>query len=167
MRLKSLAFIVFFFPLAVFGEPCPPVEVHFIQQPAQQEWWMVALDFILQLVAPIAIAVLTALAGIAVRRWGRKLSVDKQTAISKLVATFIEGGISFAEEQGRKALKVDGTQTKSAEKLQVAVDYIKAQIASSGIADIARDDLVMLIEARLQAERVKPDGVIQSDPVTR
>jgi len=152
-------------PTLALGEPCPPVEVnlHEAAMP-QQEWWMVLLDFLLQLVAPVAIAVLTALAGIAVQRWGKKLDVDKQAALTRLLTGFVEGGISFAEEQGRKALRAGGEQTKSAEKLQAAVDYVQSQIDASGVARIAQEDLVKLIEARLQAERTKPDGIVPSDP---
>jgi hypothetical protein len=170
MRMKAflLAFLsVLMFPLMAFGETCPPVEVNLHEAAAQQEWWMVLLDFLLQLVTPVAIAVLTTLAGIAVQKWGKKLDADKQAALTRLLSGFIEGGISFAEEQGRKALKNGGEQTKSAEKLQAAVDYIQLQIASSGVASIATDDLVKLIEARLQAERTRPDGIVPSDPAEK
>jgi len=167
MRVKLFLLMVAFvmlFPAIAWGETCPPVEVNLNEAASQQEWWMVLLDALLQIVTPLAIAVLTTLAGIAVQRWGKKLDVDKQAAVTRLLSGIIEGGISFAEEQGRKALKNGGEQTKSAEKLQAAVDYIQSQIASSGIADVARDDLVKLIEARLQAERTRPDGVVPSDP---
>jgi hypothetical protein len=155
--------VVFVFSWSALGEPCPPVDVNLSVADQAQEWWMVLLDFLLQLVTPIAIAVITALAGIAVRKWGRKLDADKQEAIIRLTDGIITSGLSFAEEQGRKALRVDKVKTESADKLQSAVDYVKQQLDASGLPQVAEDELVKLIEAKLHQERARPDGVIEAD----
>lgn len=165
MVLSFVVFAVISVAASVaLAEPCPDLNVNVVDE-VQQEWWMVLLDALLQAVAPIAIAVLTTLSSIAIRKWGSKLDQDKQVAFIRLADSIVTGGITFAEEQARKALKVDGAKTPSAEKLQSAVDFSMERFRSSGTADIARDELVKLIEARLHMERVKPDGVIASDTV--
>lgn len=145
------------------GEPCPPVDVNISLADQAQEWWMVLLDFLLQLVAPIAMAVITTLAAIAVRKWGSKLDADKQEALIRLTDGIVTAGISFAEEQGRKVLRADKVKTGSASKLQMAVDFIQGQLDQSGLPQVGKDELIKLIESRLHQERVKPDGVIEGD----
>jgi len=154
---------VFIFAMVASGEPCPPVDVNISLADQAQEWWMVLLDALLQLVMPIAVAVLTTLASIAVRKWGKKLDSDKQEAIVRLTDGIVVAGLSFAEEQGRKALRVDKVKTESASKLQAAVDFIQGQLDQSGLPQIGKDELVKLIESRLHQERAKPDGVIEGD----
>jgi len=166
--IPFIAFVVvFMIPALVLGQnhPCPPVDVNLSVADQAQTWWMVLLDFLLQLVTPIAIAVLTTLGGIAVRKWGKKLDTDKQEALIRLTDSLITSGISFAEEQGRKALKVDAVKTESAQKLSLATEFIAQQLSSSGLPGIAEAELVKLIEARLAQERTKPDGVIPDDDV--
>lgn len=152
--------VVFLFSAVALGEPCPPVDINLSVADQAQEWWMVLLDFLLQLVTPIAIAVLTTLAGIAVRKWGKKLDTDKQEGLIRLTDGIITSGLSFAEEQGRKALRTNKVKTESADKLQLAVDYVSQQLDSSRLPQIAEDELVKLIEAKLQIERARPDGAI-------
>jgi hypothetical protein len=157
--------VVFMAPVLVLGQDhlCPPVDVNLSVADQAQTWWMVLLDFLLQLVTPIAIAVLTTLAGIAVRKWGNKLDTDKQEALIRLTDSLITSGISFAEEQGRKAFRTDNVKTESAQKLSLATEFISRQLSSSGLPGIEEDELVKLIEARLAQERTKPDGVIPND----
>jgi len=152
-------------PVMVLAQdnPCPPVDVNLSLAEQAQTWWMVLLDFLLQLVTPIAIAVLTTLAGIAVRKWGHKLDTDKQEALIRLTDNVITAGISFAEEQGRKALRADKVKTEGAQKLSMATEFVKTQLDQSGLSGIAEEELVKLIEARLAQERAKPDGVVPSE----
>ena len=155
---------VFLFSLVAFGQPCPPVDVQVINEAAaQQEWWMVLLDALLRLISPIAVAVLTTLVGIAIRKWGKKLDVDTQDRLIGLTDSLIASGITFAEEQGRKALKVGEEQTDGARKLQHAADYINERLEESGLLTVGTERLQRLIEAKLHAERTKPDGIVPSD----
>lgn len=157
--------VVFFVPLMVLGQqPCPPVDVNLSMDEQAQAWWMVLLDFLLQLVVPIAIAVLTTMGGIAVRKWGKKMDADKQEALIRLTDNLVTSGIGFAEEQGRKALRAGNVRTEGAQKLSVATDFVSRQLSSSRLPAIAEEELVRLIEARLAQERAKPDGVVPSEP---
>lgn len=166
MRFKT-AFLVFsliiFVPALVFGQPCPPVDVNLLMAEQTQTWWMVLLDFLLQLISPIAIAALTTLAAIAVRKWGHKLDTDKQEALVRLTDSMITSGVAFAEEQGRKAFRTDSTKTDGAAKLATATDFVAKQLSTSGLPGIAEDELVKLIEARLARERAHPNGVIPNE----
>jgi len=155
--------VVFLFSMAALGEPCPPVDINLSVADQAQEWWMVLLDFLLQLVTPIAIAVLTTLAGIAVRKWGHKLDHEKQESLVRLTDSLITSGVAFAEEQGRKALRVDKVKTEGVDKLVIATDFVAQQLSSSGLPRIVEYELVKLIEAKLQTERARPDGAIRGD----
>jgi len=157
--------VIFLFSMVAFGQPCPDVDVQVVNEAvAQQEWWMVLLDALLQLVAPIVIGVLGTLASIAIRKWGKKLDVDTQDRFIGLTQNLISSGVAFAEEQGRKALKVGEAQTDGARKLQHAVDYIQEQLEESRLPQMGTEKLERLIESRLHAERANPTGSVPSDP---
>ena len=155
---------LFFIPFAASGQPCPPVDVNLSVANQDQTWWMVLLDFLLQLVAPVAIAVLTTLGSIAVRKWGKKMDADKQEALIRLTDNLITSGISFAEEQGRKALRIGNTRTEGAHKLSMATEFVSRQLHSSGLPKIAEEELIRLIESKLAQERARPNGVVPSEP---
>lgn len=167
--MKSIVKVVLFvavliIPSVALAQPCPPVDVNLSVADQAQEWWMVLLDFLVQLSAPLVTGILGVLGTWLVRKLTKKWDVEKQEASVRLVDGFITSGVAFAEEQARKALRTDSVKTQSADKLQSAVDYIQQQIQSSGADTIARDELVNLIESRLHQERSKPDGVIPSEP---
>jgi len=147
----------------VMAQPCPPVDVNLSVEEQTQEWWMVLLGFLVQISAPLVTAILGVLGTWMVKKLGKKWDVEKQEAAVRLVDGFVVSGVAFAEEQARKALRVDKVKTDGAEKLQSAVDYIEQQISSSGVDNIARNELVKLVESRLHMERSRPDGVIPSD----
>lgn len=154
---------VFFLSVVGWCQDCPPVDVNLTMSEQAQTWWMILLDFLLQLVMPLAIAVLTTLAGIAIRKWGRKLDADNQEAIIRVTDGIITSGLSYAEEQGRKALRAGNVRTTGADKLHSAIDYVKHQIDASGLPQVAENELIDLIESKLHQERVRPSGVIAGD----
>jgi hypothetical protein len=168
--MKSVVKVVLFvavmilIPSVVLAQPCPPVDVNLSVADQAQEWWMVLLDFLVQLSAPLVTGILGVLGTWLVRKLTKKWDVEKQEAAVRLVDGFVTSGVAFAEEQARKALRSDKVKTESADKLQSAVDYVMTQIKTSRIDEIGRDELVSLIESRLAAERAKPDGVVPSEP---
>lgn len=160
----TVFFIAFFVTMDAFAQPCPPVDVNLnVGEEAQQQWWMVLLDFLVQLSAPLVTAILGILGTWAVRRLARKWDVEKREAVTRMVDGFVVSGVAFAEEQARKALRTNQTRTEGAKKLQSALDYIERQMVSSGVDRIAREELIELVESKLQMERSKPDGVVPSD----
>jgi len=152
-------------PSMVLGQPCPPIDVNLNVDEQTQQWWMVLLDFFVQLSAPLVTAILGVLGTWAVRKLTKKWDIEKQEAAIRLVDGFVVSGVAFAEEQARKVFRADQVKTKGAEKMQSAVDYVQRQISTSGVGEIAQNELVELIESRLQMERAKPDGIVPSDSV--
>jgi len=155
--------VVFTLPALALGQPCPPVDVNLSVADQAQEWWMVLLDFLVQLSAPIVTMILGVLGTWLVRKLGRKWDAEKQEAAIRLTDNMVAAGVAFAEEQARKALRADKVKTESADKLQSAVDFIQNQLDSSGLPGIAEGELKKLIESKLQQERAKPDGIVPSD----
>lgn len=180
MRHKKLMFVSIFFMAVVMAvssvalgqeNPCPPVDINLAVGEAAQEWWMVLLDALVQLTAPLVGAVLSTLGVIGMRKWfakmereGRKVDLETQAAIFQMIDGLVTGGVTFAEEQARKALKVGGPKTEGAEKMQAAVDFVVGNLENSGLPTIGRDELVRLIESRLHQERAAPDGVVEHTP---
>ena len=157
--------VAFLLPALVLGQPCSPVEVSVGEAPAaQQEWWMVLLDALVQLTAPVVTAILGVLGAWVVRKLTKKWDVEKQEKVLHLTDGLITSGVAFAEEQARKALRVGDGRTPGAEKMQAAVDYVQGQLDSSGLPGVATEELVKLIESKLQQERAKPDGVVPNTP---
>ena len=161
MRIVGVLLILIF-PSMVLAQPCPPVNV--VMEESQQEWWMVLLEFAVQLSVPIVTVVLGILGTWLMRKLTRKWESEHQEAAIRLTDGLITAGIAFAEEQARKALRVGGKRTEGAEKLGSALKFIQGQLDQSGWPNIAEVELTRLIEAKLQQERSKPDGVVPSDP---
>ena len=154
----------FVLPVLASGQPCPPVDINLSVADQAQEWWMVLLDFLVQLSAPIVTMILGVLGTWVVRKLGKKWDAEKQEAVIRLTENMVGAGVSFAEEQARKALRGDKVKTEGAQKMQSAVDFIREQLDASGLPGIGEEELKKLIEAKLHKERVKPDGLVASDP---
>lgn len=166
--VRTMLFVLVFvlIPFVALAQPCPPVDINLSVADQAQVWWMVLLDFLVQLSAPLVTAILGVLGTWVVRKLTKKWDIEKREAVERLMQGFVTSGVAFAEEQARKALRADSVKTEGADKLQAAVDYIDHQLVSSGVDSIARDELVKLIESRLHMERSKPDGAIPGDAVT-
>jgi Bacteriophage holin of superfamily 6 (Holin_LLH) len=148
-------------PALAFGQPCSPVEVSVAEAAVQQqEWWMVLLDALVQLTAPLVTGILGVLGAWLVRKLTKKWEVEKQEKVLRLTDGLITSGVAFAEEQARKALRVGDAKTAGAEKMQAAVDYVKGQLDMSGLANVGQDELIKLIESKLHQERARPDGIV-------
>lgn len=154
--------LILFIPSLALAQPCPPVNV--VMAEGQQEWWMVLLEFIVQLSVPIVTMVLGVLGTWLIRKLTKKWDAEHQEAALRLTDGLLTAGIAFAEEQARKAVRAGETRTRGADKLGHAIDFIHNQIDQSGLPNIAEAELKKLIEAKLQQERSKPDGVVPSDP---
>ena len=165
--------VVFILPLIAFGQPCEcsPVTVSIAPVAAAaaepvQEWWQALLVGLMDSALPIIGTVLGTFATLAVRKWGKKLDTEKQDSIIKLTNDFIGAGIGFAEEQGRKALNDGADRTEGADKMAEAMGFIQERLKASGLDKMAEVELKRLIESKLAQERVKPDGVVLSEPPT-
>lgn len=168
----TMVFSVLMLTSVAFGQdayPCPPVDVTVALADQAQMWWMVLIDAIVQLVFPVIGVVLVALAQAGLKKWfaklekeGRMIELQTQESIFRAVDGLVTGGLSFAEEQARKALKVDKVKTEGAAKMQIAVDFVMENLETSRLPEIGREELVRLIESRLNQERVDPNGVVEN-----
>ena len=154
----------FVLPALGLAQPCPPVDVNLSVADQAQEWWMVLLDFLVQLSAPLVTMILGVLGTWMVRKLGKKWDVEKQQAAITLTQNMVGAGVSFAEEQARKALRTSKVKTEGADKMQSAVDFVMEQLDASGLPAIGEAELKKLIESRLHQERSKPDGIVASEP---
>lgn len=152
MFLVVMAFSVL--ALAQAGSPCPPcppVSVEFT--PVVQVWWEVLLAHLVEVVGSIVLIVVPVLVRAAIQKWGAKLAAEKRLAIQRLVDGVLGGAVAYAEEQAKKALHDGGERTPGAEKLGKALEYAQTQLIQSGVSDIAQDELVKLLEAKLHLQR--------------
>jgi len=170
VRFLAVVLVVTFAAVA-WGENCPPVDVHVALADQSQTWWMVLLSALVQLTAPLLVMVISVLGTIGLRKWfaklekdGKKVDIETQNAIFAALNGLVTGGVSFAEEQARKALRNGAVQTTGAAKMQAAVDFVMENLNSAGLPDIGRDALQRLIESRLAQERAAPDGVVSWTP---
>lgn len=74
---------------------------------------------------------------------GLEVNVNQQRMLEELIAK----GIAYAEEQARKAAG-DGKELKGADKLEAALDFVKAAAKALGLS-VDGDTLAKLIEAKL------------------
>lgn len=162
-----VTFVIISVPWVVVGQPCPPVDVNLSVADQAQTWWMVLLDFLVRLSAPLLTTVLGVLGAWFVRKLTRKWDTEKQEAICRLTDNLITAGVAFAEEQARKVLRVENVKTESADKLQAAINFVQTQLDQSGLPNIATLELTNLIESKLHQERTKPDGVVLSETTER
>lgn len=91
----------------------------------------------------------------------RKYVKDK--GMADMLEQSMTKGVAWAEEQGRKALKT-GAPIKSDTKLELALEFVLRELQDRGYPELAREKLARYLEAKLSAERAKPDGVVPSDP---
>lgn len=107
----------------------------------------------LPVVAVILAGVLSALAGVVLvklRAWaGVKISQAQEDALTDAVLDAID----FAEEQAHKALKAADPTPDSESKLEQAVSHLRLEIERRGLPEMARDELVRAIEARIGGGR--------------
>ena len=149
-------FIILFvvtFPLLAIGQPCSPVELNITQEASRQEWWMVFLNSLVTLSSPLITAIIGVLGTWLVRKIGKKWDAEKLETLMRLKDGLVATGVAFAEEQAHKALKAGEEKTESAKKMAIATDYIQAQLEQSGIGRLAENELIRLVEAKLNGGR--------------
>lgn len=120
----------------------------------------ILLDFVVQITSPAMTTVITILAVWGVKKLTCKWDGERQAALLKLTEGIVRDGLAFAEEQSRKALRAGDTQPS---KLRTAMDFVHRRLDQSGLPGMLESDLAEAIEARLQQERSKPDGVVPGD----
>lgn len=105
---------------------------------------------LLQQLAPAVVFILGAplllLILLYVRKLLNKAGLEETAAIEALVEGVVMQGILFAEQEAAK-LAAQGDEADSGTKMELATNFILAQIESLGLAQLAQDELVRRVEA--------------------
>ena len=101
----------------------------------------------------IAIPVVLALFGALLAYIKKKHGWEMWKEMKEMLDGLIVQGISYADEQAKKALKKAAKPLPPEDKLKTAVDFVATQVEDLGLPQKAGDALAKLIEAKLNEER--------------
>jgi len=80
------------------------------------------------------------------RKGLNKLGLTETAALEALVTTVVNQAVLYAEQEASK-IAAAGEEAGADTKLQLAVNFVKAQLVALGLAEMARDELIRRIEA--------------------
>jgi len=103
----------------------------------------------IEIIAYGAVAVLTLLAARLIRAIERKFNVDIPDEWELELTRLIDKGINYAEEQGRKQLKIVGEKLRMNESLELAANFVLDIGESRELDKLGKEKLKKLIESRL------------------
>jgi hypothetical protein len=112
------------------------------------------LDFILQTLVIIITPIAIMLAHKFTREFAKRTGVTVTEQHTTLLDDAIMKGIAYAQEQSRKALKLKQPPITSADKHAIAVDFVIRTLRENKIAEKSRDYIGVLVDARLNLDRV-------------
>lgn len=110
------------------------------------------LEFVLPIVASIAIAALTPVAVWAGRKLQEKLHLETELALDAQFARIAEQAVYYAEEKGREWAR-DTVPFEGSDKLSAALEYANARLEEMGLVAASSNALKQLIEGKLNQER--------------
>ena len=149
----------------VYSEPCNcekemkvvadivrnPVEPTPDTSKAKTEWWQILLDNLLQIVFSILGIVVIPLIKNGVDFINTKRNWHIQSEVLENLAT---NGIAYAEEVSRKSVLHNGGQkTPGAQKMDLALNFVKTNLEASGFTKDVKMDLTQFIESKLHSVR--------------
>lgn len=123
------------------------------------DYFKVIGDFLVPTFALILAGVIAALLRSLFKYLKEKHGFDMGQAAEQGLLDAVDRGINYAEEKAVKALKLGDDAPEGAKKLQAALDYVESEVQRLGYDKLARDKLVELIEAKLNAKRAKGEAV--------
>ena len=100
----------------------------------------------------VSFPVVLALVGVLLAHLKKKYGWEMGCQMKQMLDGLIIDGISYADEQAKKALGKAG-KLPSDSKLKMAVDFVAAQVDDLGLPQKGGDALAKLIEAKLNTER--------------
>lgn len=111
------------------------------------------MDYVMQAVVLIVTPIVLLLAKRAIQIVEQKTGLTATQQQLALVDDAVYKGVAYAEEQGRKALKVDEPAVESNMKRQIAAEFALDMIKNHNAADISRDYLLKMVEAHVSMSR--------------
>lgn len=124
-----------------------------------QAFWQSIVGSVVEIVVVVATPLLLLLARKVVRVVEDKTKISLSDQQEMMLESWVEKGIAYAHEQGRKALKENKKPLKGDEKKIAAVDFIESALKSTGLINLGRDKLEQLVEAKLNMQREEDDRV--------
>ena len=120
-----------------------------------QAFWQEALVQVMELVLIVATPIVLVLGRKALQVLEKKFDIDIEEKQERKVDEVILMGVSYAREQGRKALKAGKDPIPGEEKKRMALDYITRTLDSTNATHWSRDRLEDMVEAKLNLVRTE------------
>jgi len=123
---------------------------------ATQSWWQYLLANVIQIAVVILTPTAILLAHKLVSVVAKKTGVEVSERHNALVDEWVNKGIHYAEEQGRKALKADKPLSND-DKKAAAAKFAMDGLNSLGLPNAGRDALEALAESKLHMQRAEKE----------
>jgi len=82
-----------------------------------------------------------------VQRLGESLDIKDEKLLDELIMVIVSQGVAYAEQIAKKL--ADDKKLSNEEKMQLAINYVKQSLITSGIVDFTATEIANRIEALL------------------
>lgn len=129
------------------------------------DWTQILNDDVIPAVTTILLGALTALVAVGVRYAERRLSIDIPARTERAIADLGTDAVAYAEQIGRRAVAAGGPRPVNSTLLESAIEYARTEARRRRLPELARDELVRLIESRLGHENaLRPTAAPEQRP---
>lgn len=115
-------------------------------------WNQIVGEYVIPALVTILGGALTALLALGIRYLERRLSIDIPARTERMLDDLVADATAYAEQQGRAAVKATKPRPVGNALLEMAVQYAEQESRRRKLPELARDQLVRLIESRLGHE---------------
>jgi hypothetical protein len=122
---------------------------------ANQAWWQVLLTHLIEIAAVVLTPALIVVSRAFAASLAKKANIELAERQFALLDDLVNKGVSFAHEQGRKALKSNGT-ISAEDKKAAAVNFVAQGINHLGLPGAGQELLTQFVEAKLNLRRDDP-----------
>lgn len=157
--LLLIAIIAIFWPLAAFADPASAITTITTSEPSA--FARIGQDIATVLISALGVLV-TALIAKLIHAAEKRLKIDVPDAWEQKIGNWIDLGIHYAEEQGRKGVDVASTKLGKyvPDKLDTAAKFVLDMADDKKLVAKGEEWLKKMIEARLQVMRKNDDAVV-------
>lgn len=111
------------------------------------------MEYVMQTIVLIVTPILLLLAKRVVQIVEQKTGLTATAQQIQLIDDAVYRGVAYAEEQGRKALKLNEDLPPGELKRQMAVEFALDMVKNHKAAELSRDYLMKLVEAQVNLQR--------------
>lgn len=120
-----------------------------------QAWWQVLLSHLMEMAVVVLTPSLIVLSRAFAASLAKKNHIELAERQYALLDDLVNKGVSFAHEQGRKALNA-GNPLAAEDKAAAAVNFVNSGINHLGLPGAGKELLAQFVEARLNLRRDDP-----------